>query len=111
VKVIWSPLAEARAIEAVDFIARERPQAAAAWLEGLLERTAALGRFPRRGRVVVEIGLPAYRELLHAPFRVIYRVDPERVVILTLRHSRRAWDESELSGEQRVPSPANTAQG
>ncbi len=97
-KVVWSPLAEARAIEAVDNIAQERPQAAAAWLEELLERTAALDRFPKRGRLVAEIGLPAYRELLHVPYRVIYRVDPTRVVILTLRHSRRAWDESEVGG-------------
>ena len=97
-RVIWSPLAEARAIEAVDYIARERPQAAAAWLEELLERTAALARFPKRGRLVTEIGLPAYRELLHAPYRVIYRVDPTAVVILTLRHSRRAWDKSEVGG-------------
>jgi len=97
-KVLWSPLAEARAMEAVDYIAQERPEAAAAWLEELLARTAALNRFPRRGRLVAEIGLPSYRELLHAPYRVIYRVDPTRVVILTLRHSRRAWDESEVGG-------------
>lgn len=97
-RVIWSPLAEARAIEAVEYIAQERPQAAAAWLEKLLTRAAALDRFPKRGRTVEEIGLPAYRELLHAPYRVIYRGDPTRVVILTLRHSRisrrvapRAW--------------------
>lgn len=97
-KVIWSPLAEARALEAVEYIARERPQAAAAWLEELLARTAALDRFPKRGRLVAEIGLPAYRELVHAPYRVIYRIDSTRVVILTLRHSRRAWDESEVGG-------------
>jgi plasmid stabilization system protein ParE len=96
VKVIWSPLAEARAIEAMDYIAQERPQVAAAWLEELLERTDALERFAKRGRLVQEIGHPAYREILHAPYRVIYRVDPARVIILTLRHWRRAWDPTEV---------------
>lgn len=86
-------------MEAVAFIAHERPLAAAAWLEELLARTAVLGRFPKRGRVVKEIGLHAYRELLHAPYRVIYRVDATRVVILTLRHSRRAWDASDVEGD------------
>ena len=95
-KVIWSPLAEARAIEALDYIAQERPQLAAAWLEELLERTDALERFAKRRRVVQEIGHPAYREILHAPYRVIYRVDPARVIILTLRHWRRAWDPTEV---------------
>jgi len=98
VKVIWSPLAEARALEAVDYIAQDRPQAAAAWLEELLDRTATLDRFAKRGRLVAEIGHPAYRELLHAPYRIIYRVDPTQVVILTLRHSRRDWNESEVGG-------------
>ena len=95
-KVTWSPLAEQRALEAVDYIAKDRPQAAAAWLEELLDRVGRLDRFARRGRVVPEIGVPAYREILQAPYRVIYRVDTSRVVILTLRHWRRAWDPAEV---------------
>lgn len=95
-KVIWAPLAERRALEAVDYIARERPAVAAVWLEELLEKTAALSRFPRRGPAVAEITQPAYREIQHAPYRVIYRVDSTQVVILTLRHWRRAWDPSEV---------------
>ena len=94
--VTWSALAEQRALEAVDYIAQDRPQAAAAWLEELLARVASLGNFARRGRVVPEIGRPAYREIWHAPYRVIYRVDDSRVFILTLRHRRRAWDPAEV---------------
>jgi toxin ParE1/3/4 len=96
VKVIWAPLAERRALEAVDYIARERPAVAAAWLEELLEKTAGLSRFPRRGPEVPEIARPSYREIQHPPYRVIYRVDTAQVVILTLRHWRRAWDPSEV---------------
>ncbi|HEY5440010.1 MAG TPA: type II toxin-antitoxin system RelE/ParE family toxin [Gemmatimonadaceae bacterium] len=82
-RVTWSALAEKRALEAVDYIAQDRPQAAAAWLEELLERVARLDRFARRGRVVPEIGRSTVREIWHAPYRVIYRVDASRVVILT----------------------------
>ena len=95
-KVIWAPIAEARALEAVDFIARDRPARAAAWLEKLLERTATLGRFPRQGHRVPELDRAAYREILHEPYRVIYRLDARQVVILTLRHVRRAWDHAEI---------------
>ena len=95
-KVVWSPLAELRALEAVEYIANDRPLAAAKWLEGLLERVAKLDQFERRGRVVQEIGNPAYREILFEPYRIIYRIDPSRVVILTLRHVRRAWDDAEV---------------
>lgn len=95
-KVVWSPLAELRALEAVENIAEDRPLAAAKWLEGLLERVAKLDQFERRGRVVWEIGNPAYREILFEPYRIIYRIDQSQVVILTLRHVRRAWDDAEL---------------
>ncbi len=95
-KVVWSPLAEQRALEAVEYIAQDRPRTAAVWLENLLERVSQLDRFEAQGRVVSEIGIPAYREILHAPYRIIYRVDASRVVILTLRHVRRAWDPAEV---------------
>ena len=98
-KVVWSPLAEQRALEAVEFIAQDRPRTAAMWLEKLLELVGTLAVFEQQGRVVEEIGLPAYREILHAPYRVIYRVDAARVVILTLRHVRRAWDSAEVDDE------------
>ena len=97
--VIWAPLAERRALEAVEFIQRERPTTAVAWLEGLLTKVASLDRLAMRGRVVPEIGRRSYRELLHRPYRVIYRIDAGHVVILTLRHERRAWDASELGAD------------
>ena len=96
-KVKWSELAERRAAEAMDYIARERPQAAVAWLDELLARVAQLDRFPNRGRVVPEIGRPEYRELIIGPYRVVYRVDPARVVILTVRHGRQHWDDADVS--------------
>ena len=95
-KVEWSALAERRARQAADYIAKDRPLAAAAWLEELLARVAGLDRLARRGRIAPEIGRPAYREIFHAPYRIIYRVERERVLLLTLCHSRRAWDPSEL---------------
>ena len=95
-KVNWAPLAEARALDAVDYIAAERPAVAAVWLDQLLARTDALRRFPRRGHKVPEIARKQYREILHPRYRVIYRVDETQVVILTLRQWRRARDPSEM---------------
>ena len=96
-KVIWSVLAEQRALEAVDYIAHDRPAGAEQWLEELIGRVAKLDRLARRGRLIPEIGMPAFREIFHAPYRVIYRVDATQVVILTLRHWRRSWDPGEVT--------------
>jgi len=72
------------------FIAGDRPGAARAWFDALHRRVGDLGRFPRRGRVVPELAREEYRELIIAPFRVVYRVDSKRVVILAVRHGRQA---------------------
>ena len=39
------------------------------------------------------------REVLHGAYRVIYRIDLDRVVILTVRHSRRLLDLRDLDPE------------
>ena len=96
-KVVWSPLAELRAVEAVDAIAADRPRAAADWLDELLDRVASLGRLAKRGRIVPEIGNAAYREIFQHPYRIIYRVDATQVVVLTIRHGRRNWDPADVS--------------
>jgi len=96
VKVIWSPLAERRALEAFGAIAQDRPQAAAKWLRELIARVGSLDRFAKRGRMVPEIGKPTHRQILHHPYRIVYRVDAKQVVVLTIRHSRRDWDAGEI---------------
>ena len=95
-KVVWSPLAEVRALEEVERIAHDRPQAAADWLGELLARVASLDRFAKRGRIVPEIGKSVYRQLQHPPCRIIHRLDATRVVILTIRHGRRDWDPDDI---------------
>jgi plasmid stabilization system protein ParE len=87
-KVVWSPTARRRALEAVDFIAHDRPLASAEWLNALIERVDLLRDLPEQGRVVPEWGEPSVREIMHEPFRVVYEVFPDRVEILTLSHFR-----------------------
>jgi plasmid stabilization system protein ParE len=55
-----------------------------------------LGHLAKRGRVVPEVGRPEVREVFHGAYRVIYRLDSKRVVILTVRHGRRRFDPQEL---------------
>ncbi len=86
-KIVWSPLAIERAYDAAAFIAGDKPEAALRWLEGLFEVTDRLERFPESGRVVPEIGLPEFREVVYRKaYRVIYRVEKSRVSILTVRN-------------------------
>jgi plasmid stabilization system protein ParE len=101
VPVRWSLLAVRRAAEAANYIAAESEAAAERWVRGLFDAVKALGRFPNRGRGVPEIGRAEIRELIYGSHRVIYRVSPGSVEILTVRHARRRFDPDEVEGDGR----------
>ena len=95
-RVAWSAKARRTAGNAVTHIARDRPAAAAAWLEKLLRRVASLRRFPLSGRIVPELNKPDHREIVLAPYRVICRVESKRVYVLVIRHGRQTLGEADL---------------
>ncbi|MEO8635637.1 MAG: type II toxin-antitoxin system RelE/ParE family toxin [Gemmatimonadales bacterium] len=95
-KVVWSPLAIARAAEIAAHIAEDRPLAAERWVTQLFARAGVLSRHPGSGHVVPEVGRSDIREIHHGVYRIIYRVEPKRVAVLTVRHGRRLLDLEEL---------------
>jgi plasmid stabilization system protein ParE len=95
-RAVWAPRAIARVAEIAEYIAKARPRAARRWVEELFGRVATLGRQPRRGRKVPELERDEIRQVMHGGYRIIYRIDPKRVVVLTVRHGRRQWDPGEV---------------
>jgi plasmid stabilization system protein ParE len=55
----------------------------------VLERVEALGDHPSMGRVVPEFGQPFLRELIHSPFRIVYRCDADRIRVVRIWRSER----------------------
>jgi plasmid stabilization system protein ParE len=74
--------------EIASFIAQDQPHAAEEWAEEVFAAVERLERFPESGRVVPEVRRETIREVIHGNFRIIYRVEPTRVAVLTVRHSR-----------------------
>ena len=95
-RILWSPLAIERAYEEARYIAQDKPQAALEWLDRLFDSTDRLEKFSLSGRVVAEIGLPEYREIIYKSHRVIYRVDQSAVAILTVRRSSQLLEPTEV---------------
>lgn len=87
-KLHWSPRALGQVEAAFDFIADDRPQAAAEWLNALFERVRLLREFSTQGRYLPEAKRDDLRELIYGSYRIVYRVDPEDVIILLVHHAR-----------------------
>jgi plasmid stabilization system protein ParE len=100
VRITWSPLAIQRVLEAAEFIARDKPGAAQSWAESTFEAVERLADLPNSGRVVPEIRRPEIREIIHGAFRIIYRIESDQVLVLTVRRGRRLLDPSEIEGPE-----------
>jgi plasmid stabilization system protein ParE len=55
----------------------------------LFARTEQLIDFPESGRIVPEFELPAIRELIHPPFRLVYRIDSAKIWMVRVWRSER----------------------
>jgi plasmid stabilization system protein ParE len=58
-------------------------------VEEVFQRVESLEKHPDMGRIVPEFGQPFLRELIHPPFRIVYRRDPHRVRIVRVWRSER----------------------
>lgn len=55
----------------------------------LIAKVEQLADFPESGRIVPEFDVKTIRELIHPPFRLVYRVDPSKIWIVRLWRSER----------------------
>jgi toxin ParE1/3/4 len=89
-RVRWSQAAAGDVVAVSDWIARDDLAAAHAVLETLEVAAQGLAELADRGREVREVaGLGPWRELVVAPWRLIYRLEPEEVVVLAVVDGRR----------------------
>lgn len=65
------------------------PDVGARLAEDVFQRVQALADHADMGRVVPEFDQPFLRELIHPPFRIVYRHDPERVRVVRVWRSER----------------------
>lgn len=89
--VIWASVAEKDLINIIKFIAEDSPQNAINILAKIRIQASDLYTLPERGRIVPELyaqGILQYRELIIAPWRLIYRISEQEVYVLSLIDSR-----------------------
>lgn len=90
--VLWTQTARRDLERIALYIAQDDVPAALALVGSIEAKATRLAAFPLSGRVVPELkglGLSSYRELIVAPWRVIYRIANARVLVLAVIDGRR----------------------
>ncbi len=73
-----------------DWYAQEQvPEVGERLVTGILDQVESLVTHPEMGRVVPEFGVDWLRELIHSPFRIVYKHESERVRVVRVWRSER----------------------
>jgi len=96
VKIIWSPLAIDRVSEIAVYIALDNPVAAEKWANDIFYSVKQLKQFPNSGRIIPELQLNDFREIIFGNYRVIYRVGKNKISVLTVRHGKQVLPVDEI---------------
>jgi addiction module RelE/StbE family toxin len=95
-KIVWSPLAIDRATEIADYIAQDKPSSAEKWIDTIFLKVDRLKASPEIGRIVPEINNSQFREIIFGNYRIIYRIEKNRISILTIRHGKQVLPIKEI---------------
>ena len=71
------------------YVKLEVPEVGERLLREVVLQVERLADFPESGRVVPEFGIASLREIIHPPFRIVYRLDAGRVRIVRVWRSER----------------------
>jgi len=86
VKIFWSPLAVERLENIFEYISKDDSTAAQKMVERIFKKVESLSKYPERGRKVPEANREEIREVFESEYRIIYRIEPKRIFILSIRN-------------------------
>ncbi len=90
-RLIWTEPAIADIEAIADYIALDKPDAAARYVRQVFAAVERLMRFPKSGARVPEIPHVPYRQVVVPPCRIFYRVEGDDILIVFV-----------MRGEQRL---------
>ena len=87
--LVWSPEAIEDIESIASYIERDSVWYAKAVASKIVETAETIPNFPELGRVVPEIGNVAIRERFAYSYRIIYRIESERILVAAVIHGSR----------------------
>lgn len=87
--VVWTHTAFSHLTDIYEHIPQDSARYAQRMVDRITSRSTQLALFPESGQIVVEYEHPEIREVIEGPYRLIYRTEPDRVVVLSVIHGAR----------------------
>lgn len=87
--VYWTSTAIDHLAGIYEYIARDSHFYARKMIDRLTRRSQQIDAFPSSGRMVPEYESPTIREVIEGPYRIIYRIKPDRIDVVAVIHGAR----------------------
>jgi toxin ParE1/3/4 len=94
-KILFTPTGRRQFLEAVAYIHRDNPSAAATFRQKSEKTLSRLKKFPDSGGLLPEFPDLPFREVIVKPYRSFYKVRDKTVWIIAVWHSAQLPDEPE----------------
>ena len=88
-EIIWADTAYRDLESIAEYIARDSGQYAAAFVREVMDASRTLAEFAGRGQMVPEFQDENLREFLIRSYRLVYRIEGQRVIVLGVIHGAR----------------------
>lgn len=95
-KIVWSPLAIEQVKDIANYIALDKVPATQSWIEEVFDSVKRLEEFSESGRKVPEIDRENIREIVNGNYRVIYKIENNKVLVLTVKNYRQQLNQEEF---------------
>ena len=89
----WSEHAVAQLAAVAEYVSLSSPVYAEHLVDRIANRLDQAREFPESGRVVPEFARVEIRELIESPYRLVYRVRPDAIEVLSVLHGRQQLPE------------------
>ena len=90
-KITWSPEAIEDVESIVQYIARDSQFYARATVSKILDFSESIAKFPQMGRIVPEFNDKKIRERLVYSYRLVYKIEAMRILIVAVIHDKRLF--------------------
>jgi toxin ParE1/3/4 len=92
-KILFTPTGRRQFLEAIAYIHRDSPSAAASFRRNAEKKLSRLKEFPVSGRILPGFPDLPFREVIVKPYRFFYRVKDKTVWIVAVWHGAQLTDE------------------
>jgi len=97
--VEWTEFAVAKVTEIAEYISLDSPVEADKWVNNIFDKADSIPTFTNRFRQVKESSNPNHKEVIFGNYRIIFKVTPKKIYILTVRNFKQILPDNEITGE------------